>query len=94
MYVATIHLMHFDHVTLALNHGKHVLVEKPMTMNAKQTASVIELAKAKKLFLMEGRIYWFKASGEEMIGCPHCSVNSQECGRASSLHQVRSSTPS
>ncbi|KAG6599574.1 Dimeric dihydrodiol dehydrogenase [Phytophthora cinnamomi] len=54
VYVATIHIVHFDHITLALNHGKHVLVEKPMTMNAKQTASVVELAKTKKLFLMEG----------------------------------------
>eukprot|EP00644_Phytophthora_capsici_P012009 jgi/Phyca11/526715/estExt2_fgenesh1_pm.C_PHYCAscaffold_120066 len=54
VYVATIHLMHFEHITLALNHGKHVLVEKPMTMNAKQTAAVIALAKEKKLFLLEG----------------------------------------
>ncbi|GMF50873.1 unnamed protein product [Phytophthora fragariaefolia] len=54
VYIATIHVVHFDHITLALNHGKHVLVEKPMTMNAKQTASVIELAKTKNLFLMEG----------------------------------------
>ncbi|KUF92364.1 Peptidyl-prolyl cis-trans isomerase FKBP62 [Phytophthora nicotianae] len=54
VYIATIHLVHFEQITLALNHGKHVLVEKPMTMNAKQTASVVELAKTKKLFLMEG----------------------------------------
>ncbi|EEY68089.1 trans-1,2-dihydrobenzene-1,2-diol dehydrogenase, putative [Phytophthora infestans T30-4] len=54
VYIATIHLMHFDHISLALNHGKHVLVEKPMTMNAKQTTSVVELAKKKNLFLMEG----------------------------------------
>lgn len=59
VYVATIHLVHFDHIVLALNHGKHVLVEKPMTMNTKQTASVIELAKAKKLFLMEGTSWRF-----------------------------------
>ncbi|EGZ19407.1 hypothetical protein PHYSODRAFT_496155 [Phytophthora sojae] len=79
VYVATIHLMHFDHVTLALNHGKHVLVEKPMTMNAKQTASVIELAKAKKLFLMEGVWTRFFPSikfvrrllAEERIGAVH-----------------------
>ncbi|RLN92864.1 hypothetical protein BBJ28_00024290 [Nothophytophthora sp. Chile5] len=54
VYVGTIHLVHFEHITLALNHGKHVLAEKPLTMNAKQTASVIALAKAKSLFLMEG----------------------------------------
>ncbi|RLN79383.1 hypothetical protein BBJ28_00019835 [Nothophytophthora sp. Chile5] len=54
VYVGTIHLVHFEHITLALSHGKHVLAEKPLTMNAKQTASVIALAKAKSLFLMEG----------------------------------------
>ncbi|RLN49040.1 hypothetical protein BBJ29_009129 [Phytophthora kernoviae] len=54
VYIGTIHLVHFEHITLALNHGKHVLVEKPMTMNAKQTASVIALAEAKNLFLLEG----------------------------------------
>ncbi|KAG7399138.1 hypothetical protein PHYBOEH_009598 [Phytophthora boehmeriae] len=54
VYIATIHLVHFEHISLALNHGKHVLVEKPMTMNAKQTASVIALAESKNLFLLEG----------------------------------------
>ncbi|POM80916.1 Dimeric dihydrodiol dehydrogenase [Phytophthora palmivora] len=54
VYIGTIHIMHFEHITLALNHGKHVLAEKPLTMNAKQTASVVELAKTKQLFLMEG----------------------------------------
>lgn len=37
-----------------LNHGKHVLCEKPLTMNLKQTTELINLAKEKKLFLMEG----------------------------------------
>ncbi|OWZ02376.1 Dimeric dihydrodiol dehydrogenase [Phytophthora megakarya] len=54
VYIATIHLLHFEHITLALNHGKHVLAEKPLTMNAKQTTSVVELAKTKQLFLLEG----------------------------------------
>ncbi|KAG7386812.1 hypothetical protein PHYPSEUDO_015209 [Phytophthora pseudosyringae] len=54
VYIATIHLVHFEHITLALNHGKHVLVEKPMTMNAKQSATVVDLARERKCFLMEG----------------------------------------
>ncbi|GMF13239.1 unnamed protein product [Phytophthora lilii] len=54
VYIGTLHPWHCDHATLALNHGKHVLVEKPMGMNAKQSASLIAFAKKKKLFLMEG----------------------------------------
>lgn len=37
-----------------LDHGKHVLCEKPLTMNLKQATELINLAKSKKLFLMEG----------------------------------------
>ncbi|GMF50872.1 unnamed protein product [Phytophthora fragariaefolia] len=54
VYIGTLHPWHCEHAKLALNHGKHVLVEKPMAMNAKQSASLIALAREKKLFLMEG----------------------------------------
>lgn len=54
VYIGTLHPWHYEHATLALSHGKHVLVEKPMAMNAKQSASLIALAREKKLFLMEG----------------------------------------
>lgn len=53
VYVGTLHPQHFEIVKLMLNHGKHVLCEKPMTMNLKQTTELINLAKQKKLFLME-----------------------------------------
>ncbi|KAI9991806.1 hypothetical protein PInf_017177 [Phytophthora infestans] len=56
VYIGALHPWHCEHATLALSHGKHVLVEKPMAMNAKQSASLIALAREKKLFLMEGII--------------------------------------
>lgn len=55
VYIGTLHTTHFEHSVLALTHGKHVLVEKPMAMNAKQAREVIALAKEKQLFFMEGR---------------------------------------
>ena len=55
VYIGTIHPQHAPHCKLALSHGKHVLCEKPMTMNLKQTKEVFELAKAKGLFVMEVR---------------------------------------
>merc|ERR1712002_320383 len=36
-----------------LESGKHCLVEKPLCMNVKETKSLIQLAREKKLFLME-----------------------------------------
>jgi len=53
VYVSTLHPTHAPLCKLALNHGKHVLCEKPMTMNLKDTKELFELAKAKGLFIME-----------------------------------------
>ena len=54
IYVATPHPFHAENVTLGLEAGKHVLCEKPMTVNAAQAERLIALAQDKDLFLMEG----------------------------------------
>lgn len=54
VYIGTIHPTHYKLALLALNHGKRVLVEKPMAMNAKEVEAVIMLAQQKCLFFMEG----------------------------------------
>lgn len=53
IYVATPHSHHQEHATLALEAGKPVLCEKPLTANAKQAQALIELARSRDLFLME-----------------------------------------
>lgn len=53
IYVATPHSHHFANTLLALNAGKHVVCEKPFTVNAEQTRILARLAQEKKLFLME-----------------------------------------
>ncbi len=53
VYIATPHPMHFNLVVDALNAGKHVVCEKPMTLNFKQAQVCIDLAKVKKRFLLE-----------------------------------------
>jgi len=53
VYVGSINTQHLSLVKLALNNGKHVLCEKPLGMNVKETKEMIELAKSKNLFLME-----------------------------------------
>jgi predicted dehydrogenase len=53
VYVATPHPFHAHDALLALNAGKHVLVEKPFAMNAAETAQVINVARDRGLFCME-----------------------------------------
>lgn len=49
--VATPAHTHVDFATACLNHGKHVLVEKPFCRTAKEAEELFELAKAKNLLL-------------------------------------------
>lgn len=53
IYVTTIHPLHHKHAMLALSAGKHVLVEKPFTINAREAKEIADLARAKNLFAME-----------------------------------------
>jgi len=49
--VSTPTSMHFEHVQLALNANKHVLVEKPMALDLDQARRMAELAERKNLVL-------------------------------------------
>jgi predicted dehydrogenase len=53
IYVATPHPMHHDNALLALRAGKHVLVEKPFTMNAAEAREIVRVARQNGLFAME-----------------------------------------
>lgn len=52
-YISTIHPLHHPNSLMCLNAGKAVLCEKPFTMNAGELSDLIDLARLKKLFLME-----------------------------------------
>jgi predicted dehydrogenase len=53
VYIATPHNLHEANTLLALDHQKHVLCEKPMGVNLKESMRMIEKAKAENRFLME-----------------------------------------
>jgi predicted dehydrogenase len=53
VYIATPHPMHAENALMLLGGGKAVLCEKPFTMNRREAAQVVALAREKKLFLME-----------------------------------------
>lgn len=53
IYIATPHPQHFAAAKLALNAGKHILVEKAFTINAAEAAEIVSLAEAKGLVVLE-----------------------------------------
>ncbi|ASN18919.1 Gfo/Idh/MocA family protein [Arthrobacter sp. YN] len=53
VYVATPHPFHHANALLALNAGKHVLVEKAFTMNAREAQDIVDLAESKGLVALE-----------------------------------------
>jgi glycerol-3-phosphate cytidylyltransferase len=53
VYVASPHATHFDYTKRALNAGKHVLCEKPMVLSEKEAVALFDIAKQKKVVLME-----------------------------------------
>jgi predicted dehydrogenase len=53
VYVATPHPRHHHDASLALRAGKHVLVEKPFTLNAREAQAVVDLAAAQGLVVLE-----------------------------------------
>lgn len=53
IYIATTHNFHYDNACLALQHKKHLLIEKPFTINALEAQALVDLAHTNKCFMME-----------------------------------------
>ena len=53
VYISTPHPYHFDNAALCINAGKAVLCEKPLTINARESENLINLAREQDVFLME-----------------------------------------
>lgn len=53
IYVAGIHPVHREHAITSMRAGKHVLVEKPLAMNATEVTEMIDVSRATTRFLME-----------------------------------------
>ena len=54
VYIASPHETHYDYIKAALEHGKHVLCEKPMVLNKAQAEELFRYARAHELILFEG----------------------------------------
>jgi predicted dehydrogenase len=53
VYIATPHPQHVDAAMLALDAGKHVLVEKPFALNADQARRIVQRTRVKNLVVLE-----------------------------------------
>ena len=54
VYIGTPHALHLANALDAINAGKHVLCEKPMTINEREADILIAAARKKGVFVMEG----------------------------------------
>jgi predicted dehydrogenase len=79
VYVSTPHPFHADNAALALNAGKHVLIEKPIALNAREARAIFDLAASKNLLALEAM--WTRF-------LPHM-VRIREIIAAGSLGEVR-----
>ena len=57
VYIATPHNSHFDYVFQAIKNKKHILCEKPITINHIESMVLFGLAKDAEIFLMEAYMY-------------------------------------
>jgi phthalate 4,5-cis-dihydrodiol dehydrogenase len=61
VYVATPHQLHAEHAALAAQHGKHLLIEKPMALTLADCAAMIDAAKRAGVHLIVGHSHSFDA---------------------------------
>jgi len=57
VYVATPHPLHEAQALACIEMGKHVLCEKPLTIDAASSERVIQAARQRRVFLLEGYMY-------------------------------------
>lgn len=82
VYISSPHTHHLEHTLLALRNGKHVICEKPMSINAPEVKVMVEEARNQGLFLMEALWPPFQPSylkADEIM----------KSGRMGSLHHMR-----
>ncbi len=58
VYIATPNNMHYENCVMCLQAGKHVLCEKPFTVNKSEAEKLYALAEEKGLFIMEA--FWIR----------------------------------
>lgn len=77
VYIASPHETHFDYAKMALEYGKHVLCEKPMAFQKKQTEELFELAHRNHCVLLEAIKTAYCPGFTQLIGVARSGVIGQ-----------------
>ena len=94
IYIASTNNAHLENTKLALNAGKHVLLEKPFTLDASEARELVSLARAKGLFLMEAmwtrflpnHVALFEKLEQGLIGTPLYLIADHDLDLPKNLH--------
>jgi dihydrodiol dehydrogenase / D-xylose 1-dehydrogenase (NADP) len=84
IYIATPHRYHYEQARDCLLAGKSVLCEKPLTVNAAQAQSLIQLSRQQGVFLMEALWTRFLPIYEDIKGW-------LDCGKIGPVQSITSS---
>jgi len=84
VYIATPHTFHCEQSILMMEHGKHVLCEKPMALNEAETRKMAECARKNNVFLMEAMWTRFFPAMKDMVAL----INSGEIGEIRHIYSV------
>lgn len=67
VYIVTPHTSHAEYARLALECGRPVLVEKPLTVRGEETDALIALARQKQVYLAEAMWTWFSPVAQQAL---------------------------
>jgi predicted dehydrogenase len=67
VYLALPNHLHSEWVLKAIQHGKHVLCEKPITANAQEAEALFDAARSSNVCLMEGFLYRYHPQTEALV---------------------------
>ena len=68
IYITTPHNTHYQFMKRALENGKHILVEKSITLNSRELNEMIDLASQKHLIIAETMTIWHMPLYKELWG--------------------------
>src|SRR5580704_7165245 len=66
VYIATPHQFHAPHAILAAQHGKHIILEKPMALSLDDCDAIIATVEKAKVYLIVGHTHAFDPAVREM----------------------------